>query len=283
MSQLPVATEPKPTWLPVEAVVVCVNYADFLAHTLPYNKSQFDRMVVVTAPGDEHTINLCHYYNVECIETDVFYRGGDVFNKGAGINEGLGKLSMKGWVVHMDADMYLPPQTRGIIDRLQLDPEKIYGCDRLMCPSYEAWAEFVCEPKQIQEGWVFIHPTAFPVGVRIAQYMSYAGGYEPLGYFQLWNPRTSGIESYPTEHGAADRTDVLFCKQWPRARRELLPEIVLIHLESTSEMGANWWGRKSPRFGPSPAPQCESIAHVCEPRKNLLQRIAEWLGGPFWS
>ena len=272
MSQLPDKPEPKPTWLPMEAVVVCVNYADFLAHTLPHNKSQFDRMVVVTAPGDRETINLCQYYNVECVETDVFYRNGDEFNKGAGINEGLAKLSMRGWTVHMDADIYMPPQTRAIIDRLQLDPRKIYGADRLMCPSYEAWAEFVCTPKPVQDSWVFIHPTAFPVGIRLAQYMSYWGGYEPLGYFQLWNPQSSGISKYPIEHGAADRTDVLFCKKWPRAQRELLPEILLIHLESTDEMGANWWGRRSPRFAPK----------ARKPRKTLLGRIVDWFSSPFW-
>lgn len=237
---------------PVEAVVVCVDYADFLAWTLPSNRSQFDRMVVVTSPTDEETKRLCEFYNVECVVTDEFYRDGSEFNKGRGINAGLERLSMRGWVVHMDADMYMPPQTRPILDRLQLDPSRIYGVDRLMCPSFEAWQDFLCSPRPIQEGWIFIHSSAFPVGVRIAEYMTPGGGYEPIGFFQLWHPQISGIDRYPTEHGFADRTDVQFCKQWPRAKRELLPEVVLIHLESTDVMGANWRGRRSPRFGPAP-------------------------------
>ena len=55
---------------------------------------------------------------------------------------------------------------------------------------------------------------------------------------------------YPNEHGFADRTDVLHCKKWPREKRELLPEILVIHLESETGIGLNWKGRKTPMFGP---------------------------------
>lgn len=255
---------------PIEAVVVCVNYADFLAHTLPANRTQFDRMVVVSDADDERTKQLCEYYNVELVVTDAFYQNGDTFNKGAGINAGLEKLTCRGWVVHLDADIYMPPHTRGIIDRLDLDPVKIYGADRLMCPSYDAWADFICKPEPIQNSWVFIHPTAFPMGVRIAEYMTPKGGWGPIGYFQLWNPGGSGVWSYPTEHGAADRTDVLFSKQWTRSLRELLPEVLLIHLESTTEMGCNWWGRRSPDFGPRRVPRRKGLWHRIRKSMSVL-------------
>lgn len=236
----------------LEGLIVCVNYSDFLSHTLPHNRCHFDNLIVVTDTEDEKTKWICEYYNVRCIQTDVFYRDGDSFNKGAGISEGLNHLSKKGWVLHLDADMYLPPKTRGILNNLPLDPSKIYGCDRLMCPDYESWMDFIDNPQKIQEGWVYVHLTSFPVGVRLAEYENKNSGWEPLGFFQLWNPIGSGIYDYPDKHGFADRTDVLQAKRWERSKRELLPEIISIHLESeglgVSEMGKNWRGRKTSPF-----------------------------------
>jgi hypothetical protein len=232
----------------LEAVIVCVNYSDFLAHTLPSTKNQFDRLVVVTDYEDVETKRLCEYYNVKCVQTDVFYENGDKFNKGKGINEGLKHLDLDGWVVHLDADIYLPPQTRSILENLPLDSSKIYGADRLMCPNYDEWKEFNNCPSPIQDAWIFVHLTRFPVGVRLCEYKAYHGGYEPIGYFQLWNPGASGVTAYPDKHGFADRTDVLHCKKWPREKRELLPEIVLIHLESEAGIGLNWKGRTTEKF-----------------------------------
>jgi hypothetical protein len=60
----------------IEAVVVCVNYSDFLAYTLPANRSQFNNMVVVTDTKDEATVAICNKYNVRCVQTDAFYGGG---------------------------------------------------------------------------------------------------------------------------------------------------------------------------------------------------------------
>lgn len=239
----------------IEAVVVCVNYSDFLAHTLPSTRNQFDKLVVVTDYRDTQTKTLCEYYNVECVQTDAFYEGGDAFNKGKGINEGLKKLDLDGWVVHLDSDIYLPPQTRSILENLPLDGRKIYGADRLMCPGYEQWQKFLNRPTPIQDAWIFVHLTQFPVGVRLAEYKTYHGGYEPIGYFQLWNPSHSKVFSYPDKHGFADRTDVLHCKKWSRDKRELLPEIVVIHLESEPGIGLNWKGRTTPEFGSSKAPK----------------------------
>lgn len=235
----------------LEGIIVCVNYSDFLAHTLPHNKSHFDNLVVVTDTSDKSTKWLCEYYNVKCIQTDIFYENSDKFNKGAAIDLALKQLDKKGWVLHLDSDIYLPPKTRFILNNLNLDESKIYGADRLMCPNYESWIDFIDNPQKIQEGWVYVHLDAFPVGVRLAEYHS-ESGWEPLGYFQMWNPKVSGVSNYPTEHGLADRTDVLQAKKWTREKRELLPEIITIHLDSeglnTNQMGKNWQGRKTKLF-----------------------------------
>jgi len=151
----------------------------------------------------------------------------------------------------LDADIYLPPLTRGILERISLDENNIYGIDRMMCPNFNEWIEFISSPRQTHTGWVYIHPTVFPMGVRIGEYMS--EGYEPIGFFQMWHPKTSGVYLYPEMHGSADRTDVLFAKKWLRKNRGLIPEIIGVHLDSENstidEMGKNWNGRKTSYFG----------------------------------
>jgi hypothetical protein len=246
----------------VEAVVVCVNYADFLAHTLPASKGLFNNMVVVTDLGDADTARVCNKYNVRCIQTNAFYANGEGFNKGAGINEGLKALNLKGWVVQMDADIYLPPLTRHIMDRLPLQQNKIYGIDRLMCQSYDDWMFYREDWPSVHELWTFAHLNAFPAGSRIVQYGDYLedgvppDGWVPIGFFQLWHPGASGIRSYPDQHAAADRTDVLHAKKFDRTHRELIPELVAIHLESAKvDMGENWNGRRTPRFAYQPLSQ----------------------------
>ena len=233
----------------LEGVIICVEYSDFLASTIIHNKQYFDDLVVVTSTTDEATRNLCEHMYVKCIQTDCFYENGDKFNKAKGINVGLAALSKKDWVIHLDADIYLPPLTRSILERIDLNPEFIYGIDRMMCPSYQEWQKYLEAPKPIHEGWIYVHPTRFPMGVRIAEYMN--KGWEPIGFFQMWNPSVSGVFDYPDQHGEADRTDVLFCKKWPRNKRQFIPEIISIHLDSEKEdngMGKNWAGRKTKPF-----------------------------------
>jgi hypothetical protein len=240
----------------LEAVITCVNYGDFLAHTLPYNRSLFDKLVVVTAPEDRNTQRVCEYWHVECHTTDAFRSRWKDFCKAEAINEGLAKLSLTDWVLHLDADIVLPPLARRIIEASDLHHLFIYGCDRFMVPSYDAWAQFISSPRLLHENNSWVHMGSFPLGTRvsIAEY----GGYIPIGFFQLWNA-ASEIKSYPTGHKDAARTDMQFALQWPRTLRSMLPELIVYHLESERlPMGANWQGRTSKRFAPAgtqdPAP-----------------------------
>lgn len=130
----------------LQAVTVCVNYSDFLAQTLPHNKQHFNHMIVVTTPEDKETQRVCEFYNVECVKTDEFTQNGDPFNKAKGINVALNSLSRHDWVLHIDADIYLPPLTRGILERISLEKDKVYGIDRMMCPNFEEWTEFLSNP-----------------------------------------------------------------------------------------------------------------------------------------
>jgi hypothetical protein len=241
----------------IEAVTVCSNYADFLAETVDSVLAVVDDWVVVTTPGDEATKRLCKRRGLRCLPTEVFARDGGGFNKARGINYGLSHLSGSDWILHIDADVWLPPGTRHHLLHAELDRANIYGIDRLNCVGYEAWRAFLLQHRvEPQYEWsCLVKPLSvpkLPLGARIA-HRDY-GGYCPLGFFQLWHG--SAGKSYPiTYRGDAEHTDVLHALQWPRPRRALLPEVLAVHLESEpAPMGANWKGRSTKPFGPQPAP-----------------------------
>jgi len=234
-----------------EAVTVCVNYADFLAETLPDNLQHFDHMVVVTSHADKATQDLCAHLGVECHPTDVMY-GEGTFAKGRAVDFGLAFLRKDEWLIHLDADIWLPPRTRGWLQTATLDPECIYGIDRANCTGYEAWCKFRDRPRrdsvraQHIRHWLVV-PPPFPLGARLA--LPDHAGYVPIGFFQLWHAKHD--RRYPLQHTSAERSDVLHPLQWPKANRRLLPEIIAVHLASEGgPMGANWHGRKTSRFAP---------------------------------
>jgi glycosyltransferase involved in cell wall biosynthesis len=240
----------------VEAVSVCVNYADFLECTIDSVLAVVDDWVIVTTDGDKDTQRLCKQRGVRCVATDAFTRNGDNFNKARGINYGLSHLSCSDFILHIDSDIWLPPQTRHHLLHAELDPSCIYGVDRLNVVGFEQWEQFLAQHKvEPQYEWsCLVKPLKvppLPLGARII-HRDY-GGYCPLGFMQLFHG--SQGKRYPIVHrGDAERTDILFGLQWPRPKRVLIPEVLAIHLESEpGPMGANWRGRATKRFGPTPS------------------------------
>jgi hypothetical protein len=243
----PLPYDPPDTNFKLEAVVVCDHYSDFLRATLPTNKFLFDRIIVVTSFEDKATRRMCEFHHVECIPTDALGTRKGLFCKAHGINEGLKKLSLGDWVVHVDADIWLPPQTRILLQRAGLAKRMIYGIDRFLVKGYRQWDHFLEMPVLQHENECWVHLKAFPLGTRVMQIN--AKGYLPIGFFQLWNPKASGITKYPEDHTDAARTDVQFAMQWPRGLRGFIPEIIGYHLESVdASMAANWGGRKTAPF-----------------------------------
>lgn len=232
----------------LEAVIVCDHYADFLQQTLPHNKFLFNKIVVVTSYEDKATRRICEYNHVECIPTDVLEARKGKFCKGSGINVGLEALSMKDWVVHLDADIYLPPQTKLLLELASLDPNNIYGIDRFIVKGFPAWQEFIERPRLLHEDETWVHMNSgFPVGTRVMH--RHQGGWMPIGFFQMWNPIASGIDRYPEGHTDAGREDTLFAGLWPRSKRAFIPEVVGYHLESDDAgKASNWSGRTTAPF-----------------------------------
>lgn len=233
----------------LEAVTVCVNYSDFLAHTLPHNINFFDRYVVITSPEDKATQDLCNKWDVDYETTTVFQHGGDTFNKARGINLGLSHLRQDGWLLHLDADVLLPHRFKSMLAKAELDESCIYGADRLNVKGYAAYQKLLADQAQRpQHEWRYlVNPQPWlTVGSRLV-HPHYA--YAPCGYFQLWHG--SARHTYPVNQGTAEHTDILFSVKWPRQKRILIPEFFVYHLESDDAgFGTNWQGRKSAPFVP---------------------------------
>ncbi len=242
--------------LRIEAVSVCVDYGDILAHVAPWNLAALDRWVVVTTPDDERTREVCRRFSIETLLSREHRRDASEFAKGRMVEAGLRQLGNDAWHLHLDADIVLPRMTRRILESAHLDEEKVYGADRVMVRSWEGWM------KLLGSGWLDYHadyhcrvnfPPGYEVGTRWADPQM---GYVPIGFFQL--AHASSIEyrgvrqkAYPARHGDACRTDVQYGLNWDRRDRVLLPELIVAHLESEpARLGANWKGRKTKPFGP---------------------------------
>jgi hypothetical protein len=235
----------------LEMVVTCVNYADFLVETMPFNLPHIDRLVVVTSHEDTATQALCRKWSVECAITDAFTEKGDTFNKGHGINVGLGNLRQNGWILHLDADIVLPLTFRNMLDKVGLDRDILYGCERCNVTGYEQWtsikAKFHTDP-QFGYCYMMSTPETTPVGANVVhkQY-----GYAPIGFFQLWHSEYMHRYNlrYPDTEGSAEHMDVQWALRWPRRQRLLIPTFRVFHLETkNTSMGANWAGRTSDAF-----------------------------------
>jgi hypothetical protein len=244
----------------IEAVTTCVGYGDLLAVTLPENLPLVDGLVVVTSTDDKETQAVCRRHSVPCVVSDEHKRNGGGFNKGRLINRGLDQIGGHDWILHLDADIVLPQEFRRLIDWAHPDPAGIHGFDRQNLVGFDRWQKL----KQFAGAWDnhahesghWFHPD-LPMGSR---WVSALHGFVPIGFAQLWHGSASiqngyHARRYPTEHGDAARTDVQFALQWDRRDRHLIPEVIVLHLESESaKLGANWRGRTTRRFGPEPAP-----------------------------
>jgi len=239
----------------IEAVTVCVRYSDFLAEAIACNAGLLDRWIVVTSESDRATRELCRRHSIHTLLSEDHHRNGDGFAKGRLVERGLQHLSAQGWRLHLDADILLPFQFRKLLEAAHLDERNIYGCDRIMVRSRQDYDDLRASGWLAHDYHCRVNP---PPGLQIgSRWVHHDGGYVPIGFFQLWHSSADEYEGarirpYPARHGSACRTDVQHALQWDRNRRLLIPELLVVHLESEpAALGANWGGRTTRPFGPS--------------------------------
>lgn len=242
----------------IEAVTVCVGYADFLVETAKVNHGLFDSWTIVTEPKDGETRDVCRRFNLKTILSNEGRLHGESFCKGRLVERGLQHLSADGWRLHVDADVALPHTFRHRLHAAHLQEDTLYGVDRIMLKNWEQWQK-VLKSGYLNGGQFDYHcRTTTPPGTEIGTRWAHPQfGYVPIGFFQLWHSsedewRGIRIKPYPSNHGNACRTDVQHALQWDRSKRIIIPEIIAVHLESeAAEKGANWNGRSTKHFGPA--------------------------------
>lgn len=227
----------------IDAIVPSAGFDDFLSITLPWNRDQLDRILVITTPADEATQQVCFECGVECIATDEFHRAGATFNKGRGLNVGLRRIGGADWILVLDADIALPSDFRAGLSRSELDAETLYGARRLCCTEREDW-------DRVREGRIsWSDLPSLPTPYRHDVFL-------PLGFFQLFHASCRVFRRrpyYPVEFRNARKVDTMFAKRW---RRRSLLSLDVVHLGPVAE---NHFGRVTPRPWGAVSPEVGSL------------------------
>lgn len=215
----------------IEAVTVSIHFGDYLAVTLPRNLRAFDRIIVVTSPDDEETQEICRRLAVEYVVTEK-HRDEGGFNKGKAINEGMRHFHFTDWLCHIDADIVIPKPFREYLPRLVVDRYRsgiIFGCQRKMCESYQAWRRFL--------------ETGSLKHLRLDNIRT--DNHWPVGFFQMWH--ADDHQWYPEDVPLARNSDIGFAKKF---KGRCHSEQSVIHLSADAWVrGRDDEGRRSKRWG----------------------------------
>ena len=112
----------------ITALLVSVNYSDYLEVALPYNVLQFDQIIILTIESDNGCQEVCSKHsNVKCLAfpDNLIKKNGLNFNRGALFNEGFKYLNETGysdWLVMTDADIIFPENFNKLMLSKKKDP-----------------------------------------------------------------------------------------------------------------------------------------------------------------
>lgn len=210
----------------LQAVTVCINYADYLECVVE-NARHFDRWIVISVPDDKDTARLCRKHGLDCRQSRTLKSDGSDFdaayNKSSVVNEALDLLDPQGWALIVDADVRLPRYFRERVAGLPLESGALYGMSgRKICGErgmFEALLE--AEP---WERYCARHSGIF--------------GY--INLFDLEHP----LNRYLPSQSRAQHDDNRFQERFPLSHRRMLPMTVL----HTGLQCENWHRRRTPAF-----------------------------------
>lgn len=214
----------------IRAILVCVDYADLLAHTLPYNRHHFKQMTVVTSTKDEETKKVARENGCTLFETDAFYDDGAKFNKWKALEQGLDAMGRSGWICIMDADVLWPKMVdaphwllQGYLytplRRMLTQPNQLRTLAEMGPPPESLWHIFPQHPQQRE--WA--------------------------GYTQLFHSSDPCLPPAPwhqIDWRHAGGADSFFQQCWPMGLKKR-PPFEVLHI---GESGQNWCGRATERL-----------------------------------
>lgn len=193
----------------IDAMTVSVNYASYLEKVLPSWLLGCRKILVVTTPQDEATINLCHQYDLPMHLTEVFYSHGASFAKARAMNEAIIRhnwLEPEGWRLFLDADIELPETWVDTVLDTELRLGDLYGAKR------------TSEGDKVIDNYD-----------------------EVCGYFQLFHSTDVNLRISPVLDGSwqhAGGYDTEFQNRWRHGRKAFLP-LTVTHL---GQAFSNWHG-----------------------------------------
>lgn len=229
----------------MRAILVAVDMSDFLKITLPYNRSHFsDVMVVTDSKCAEEVTSICHDSNASVYVTDLFYACNAKFNKWLALESGLTIFGrectspLDNWICLMDVDILWPKSLKVHTHPHRIDYEtptitSYQKINQLCTPLRHMMVDIpkVFTAKDIPEESEW---KKFPIHRNVKEW---------AGYSQIFNTKDKHLPSTPPWHEVdwvhAGGADSFFQALWPRGLR-IRPNFNVLHLGSSGE---NWLGR----------------------------------------
>ena len=193
--------------LRIEAVTVCVDYADFLEVTLPCMRRAVDDLVVVTSPTiSGRGIFASARRPSRRHECDVSIRPASS-RSGPRSTRGFAP-PLSDWALVVDADIVLPRIPRNV-EHLRLDPTKAV---RSRPGSLPGLADVATDSDDASTGTRVGSQSFCVISRSVPESRSrpksrgpIGAGYVPCGFFQLWNAGATDIRDYPADEAEPPR------------------------------------------------------------------------------
>lgn len=224
----------------MRAILVCVDYADYLSITLPRNRHHFEQVMIVSTSDDHETAAVADACDTRLFQTNAFYDDGAKFNKWKALEQGLDALGREGWLCIMDADVLWP----------QVLPGQAFETGKLYTPFRRMMVD-MSRPIPEEADWRQLQ--------RHQQLREFAG-YTQI--FHADDPALGVAPWHQLDWRHAGGADSAFQARW-EDRNKVRPAWECLHL---GPAGQNWCGRASDYLDGRREPHADS-------RRGALQEF----------
>lgn len=234
----------------MRAIMVSVDYSDLLALTLPYNRSNFDTVTIVTSSEDAKNVYpIAAKSDAHVLMTDLFYKGGAVFNKWSALEWALDQIGRTGWLAIMDADVLWPKS----VSKRETENEikwhasdmggTLYQSKGMLCtPRRRMWNEWPKLPTCVRPEQQVIVDGFIPSEQDWTSFPLHPQQREWAGFTQIFHaddPILGQAPWHQVDWLHAGGSDSFFQAKWQEAQK-VRPPFEVLHL---GVAGTNWMGR----------------------------------------